>query len=396
MKSRLEVAKDLLAKDGSIWINIDDIEAHYLKVLCDEMFGRDNFIANIVWQKKFSPQNDAKYFSDNHDHILVYAKSRQSFKSNLLPRSDASASRYSNPDDDTRGPWTSGDLTVKTYSAEYDYPVKTPSGKVINPTKGRCWAVSKRRFQELVADNRIWFGKNGGNVPRMKMFLSEVKEGQTPLTIWLHTDVGHNQEAKQEVNKLLEKDLFKTPKPERLIKRIIDIGSNEGDIIFDFFLGSGTTAAVALKMGRKFISCEQMDYVKSVTLVRLKKVLQGEQGGISKSVNWQGGGSFIYCELAKANQEFVDIIAKTKTAKELRDIWSTMQEKAFISYKVDIKDINKYSDNFDQLSVEDQKRFLVEILDKNHLYVNFSEIEDKDYKLSKDDKALSYKLYSLK
>ena len=180
MKNRLEVAMQLLSDDGSIWIIIDDIEAHYLKVICDEIFHRDNFVANVIWQKKFSPQNDAKYFSDNHDHILIYAKNKLNWKPNLLERGQEAISRYTNPDNDPRGPWTSGDLGVKTYSAEYDYPITTPSGRVVNPPKGVCWRVSGSKFQELVNDNRIWFGKEGGNVPRLKRLLSEVKEGQTP------------------------------------------------------------------------------------------------------------------------------------------------------------------------------------------------------------------------
>ena len=181
MKNRLEVARDLLANDGSIWINIDDIEAHYLKVLCDEIFGRKNFVANVIWQKKFAPQNDAKYFSDNHDHILVYAKNKADWKPNLLDRSEKTLARYTNIDNDVRGPWASGGLDVKTYSAAYDYPITTPSGRVVHPPKGSCWRVSKERFKQLVEDNRIWFGNEQNNVPRLKRFLSEVKQGQTPL-----------------------------------------------------------------------------------------------------------------------------------------------------------------------------------------------------------------------
>src|SRR5699024_9707415 len=176
--------KELLSEDGSIWINIDDDESHYLKILVDEVLGRDNFLANIIWQKKYSPQNDAKYFSDMHDHILVFAKNKERFDLNLLPRTEEMNKRYKNPDNDPRGPWKPGDFVVKTYSSDYDYPITTPSGRVIRPPKGRCWRTSKERFAKMVEDNRIWFGKDGSNSPAIKRFLSDVKQGFTPQTIW--------------------------------------------------------------------------------------------------------------------------------------------------------------------------------------------------------------------
>lgn len=396
MKNRLEAARVLLHKNGSIWINIDDDEGHYLKVLCDEVFGRENFVANIIWQKKFAPQNDAKWFSDNHDHILVYAKNKEIWRPNLLERTEETNARYSNPDQDSRGPWTSGDLTVKTYAADYDYPITTPSGKIINPPKSICWRVSKDKLQELIDDNRIWFGKKGSNVPRLKRFLSEVKEGTTPLTIWLHAEVGHNQEAKQETNKVLGSEVFNTPKPERLLQRIIHIASKPGDIVLDFFGGSGTSAAVSSKMRRRFITCEQMDYVENITVNRLKKVIEGEQGGISEAEGWKGGGSFIYAELATLNESFVQQIQKAKNSKDINAVWLAIQEKGFISYRIDPKVIDENACDFEKLSLEDQKRFLMEVLDKNLLYVNLSEIEDKDYGIPDEDKVLNRRFYSLK
>src|SRR5699024_4980166 len=230
MKNRVEIAYELLSTTGSLWINIDDDEAHYLKVLCDSVFGRENFISNIIWQKKFSPQNDAKYFSDMHDHILMYAKSKEYFQVNLLPRTDEMNSRYKNPDNDPRGPWSSSDLTVKTYSAEYDYPITTPSGKIINPQKSRCWRTSKENIMKLVEENRVWFRENEDNVPRLKRFLSDVKQGITTVSIWSHTEVSHNQEARKEITSLLDDADFATPKPEKLLQRIIHIGSNENDL----------------------------------------------------------------------------------------------------------------------------------------------------------------------
>ena len=305
MRERLELLKNLLSDDGSIWINLDDNESHYCKVLCDEIFGRINFVSNVIWQKKFSPSNDAKWLSDNHDHILCYAKNKITWRPNLLPRSDLMNSRYKNPDNDIRGPWTSGDVSVKTYSASCDYPITTPSGRVVNPPRGYCWRFSREKFQEMVADNRIWFGENGNSVPRVKRFLSDVKDGITALTIWTYQEVGHNQDAKKEVKSFNDKDVFATPKPERLIERVLTLGSNPGDLVLDSFLGSGTTAAVAHKMGRRWIGIELGEHCDTHCVPRLKKVIDGEDaGGITKSANWQGGGGFRYYNLAPSLVKF--------------------------------------------------------------------------------------------
>ncbi|WP_249357455.1 site-specific DNA-methyltransferase [Mannheimia varigena] len=192
MYPRLEILRELLAEDGSIWITLDDNESHYLKIMLDEIFGRKNFVANAVWEKKFSPQNDAKWLSDNHDHILCYAKNKEKWRPNLLPRTDEMNARYKNPDNDFRGAWTSGDLSVKTYSEITDYPITLPSGRIVNPPSGFCWRVSKEKLAEMIEDNRIWFGSNGNGTPRIKRFLVDVKDGVTALTIWKHTEVGHN------------------------------------------------------------------------------------------------------------------------------------------------------------------------------------------------------------
>lgn len=298
MRPRLEIMHNLLSIEGSIWISIDDDERDYLKILCDEVFGRSNFVCSVIWQKKFSPQNDAKWLSDNHDYILVYAKDKASWRPNLLPRTDDANARYKNPDKDPRGPWTSSDLTVRTYNENCDYEVTTPSGKRFSPPESRVWGVSKERFEELVADNRIWFGEKGCNMPRIKKFLSEVKEGFVAQTIWLCDEVGHNQEAKKEIKAIIKNNPFATPKPERLIKKILILASNAQDFVLDSFLGSGTTAAVAHKMGRKWIGIEFGDHAYTHCKVRIDKVIDGEQGGISKSVNWQGGGGYKFYELA--------------------------------------------------------------------------------------------------
>lgn len=299
IKPRLEILRNLLSADGSIWISIDDDESHYLKVLCDEVFGRKNFVANVIWEKKFSPQNDTKWLSDSHDHILVYAKNKETWRPNLLPRTTEMNDRYKNPDKDPRGIWTSSDLTVKTYAANNDYPITLPSGKISNPTQSRCWSVSKERFQELVNDNRIWFGESGDNMPRLKKFLTEVQDGAVTKTIWYRTEVGDNQEAKKEIKVFNSEDVFATPKPERLIERIIFLATQSGDLVLDSFLGSGTTAAVAHKMGRRWIGIELGEHAVTHCVPRLRAVCNGsDQGGISKALAWKGGGSFRYYSLA--------------------------------------------------------------------------------------------------
>ena len=284
--------------NGSLWISIDDDERDYLKVLCDEIFGRVNFVCSVIWQKKYSPQNDAKWLSDNHDYVLVYAKNKAVWRPNLLPRSEKANARYKNPDNDPRGPWKSGDISVKRVTPKDIYEVITPSGRRVLPPAGTSWRLSKETFDDYVADNRIWFGSDGNNVPSIKRFLSEVKDGMTSLTIWLREEVGDNQEAKREVKEFNSVEVFDTPKPERLIEKILKLATKEGDIVLDSFLGSGTTAAVAHKMGRKWIGIELGDHAYTHCKVRMDKVIDGEQGGISKSVNWQGGGGYKFYELA--------------------------------------------------------------------------------------------------
>ncbi|MEX1269948.1 MAG: site-specific DNA-methyltransferase [Balneolaceae bacterium] len=398
MKNRLEVAYQLLSNDGSLWINIDDDEGHYLKVLADEVFKRENFVANVVWEKKYSPQNDSRWFSDMHDHIFVYAKNKETWRPNLLPRTEEMDNRYTNRDNDPRGPWKAADLSVKTYSEKNDYPITTPTGRVVDPPASRCWTVSKEKFKELIEENRIWFGEDGNATPARKVYLSEVQQGIPPSTLWQYKDVGHNQDARKEVIKLFkdEKGDFSTPKPEYLLQRIIHIGTNKDDLVLDFFAGSGTTGAVAHKMGRQYILCEQMDYVEPVTVKRLQKVVEGERGGISKEMEWHGGGSFIYAELMEYNAAYISQIENAGSAKELQTIWDSMQKNAFLSYRVDPKLINSEKDSFEELSLEEQKQFLIEVLDKNQLYVNVSEIQDEEFGVNEGDKKLNRAFYNIK
>lgn len=301
MKERISVIYKLLDDEqGSIWISIDDDEQAYLKVMCDEIFGRSNFVTNVIWQKKGSRSNDAKWFSDNHDFIMVYAKDKQKWKMNRLERGVGIPKGYSNPDDDPRGPWTSTIMSAKSGSQALLYEITVPSGRKVLPPTGRYWACSKETFEKWKSENRIWFGKNGNSAPRKKTFLSEVQDnGLVPLTVWLRDDVGDNQEARHEVKKIVPEDPFATPKPERLIERIIALSSNSGDIILDSFLGSGTTVAVAHKMKRKWIGIEREKHAYTHCKVRMDNVIDGEQGGISKEVSWQGGGGYKFYELAE-------------------------------------------------------------------------------------------------
>ncbi len=289
MMPRLKLLRELLREDGVIFVSIDDNEVHHLRMLMDEVFGNENFITNVIWQKKTSPQNDAKYFSDNHDFIVVYAKKRKQIDSDLgfsirlLERTEKHNANYTNPDNDSRGSWMRGDFSVKTYSEAYDYEIVLPSGRKVKPPRGRCWMTSKQRYEELVKDNRIWFGKDRDSIPAIKRFLSEVKQGITPLTIWFANEVGSNSEARRVLKEIfLEVDLpFQNPKPVALIKRIFKLSVDKESIVLDSFAGSGTTAHAVLELNkedggnRKFILVECEDYADRITAERIRRVIKG-------------------------------------------------------------------------------------------------------------------------
>ncbi len=301
MRPRLELLWTLLANDGSIWISIDNDEEHYLKILCDEIFGRKNFMTSCTWQQRTTREN-RKAFSEDCERILIYCVHPEKFTEtrNTLALSKAVKLRYKNPDNDPRGPWQSVSVNAQgghgTASQFYDFVA--PSGKIHKLPAGRCWLYTWPVMQQMITDNRIWFGTSGQNAPREKKFLSEAKVGLTPNTLWLADDVGTNDAAKKEIIALFGDNVFDTPKPERLIQRIIHIASNPGDLVLDSFLGSGTTAAVAQKMGRRWIGIELGDQAYSHCKTRLDKVIDGEQGGISNEVNWHGGGGYRFYELA--------------------------------------------------------------------------------------------------
>lgn len=386
MKSRLEIAWQLLSNDGTIWISIDDNESHYLKVLADSIFRRENFLNEVIWQRAYAPVNLKKTFSRSHDYIQVYAKNNSSDKElNRLPRSSEANSRYKNPDNDPRGLWKPGDLSVGPAVSANIYEITTPSGRKVLPPNGRSWLYSQERLEEMMADNRIWFGKDGNNVPSTKRFLSEVK-GVVAQTFWPYQEVGHNQDAKKEIKALFGGEaVFGTPKPEKLIQRILTLGSIKGDLVLDFFMGSATTQAVAMKMNRQFIGIEQMDYINTVSVPRLQKVMEGEQGGISKDVNWQGGGSFVYAELMEKNQGYLNDLQKAGTIPELMAVYERMKENADIDFRLDLAEFEKEIGQFTNL--DERRRELIRILDKNQLYYNYANIDDDNVRdlLSESD-----------
>lgn len=300
MWPRLELLRDLLSEDGSIWVSIDDNEAHYLKVIMDEVFGRSRFVTNIVWQKRYSREN-REAIGDVHEYVAVYAMDTGKFKKrrNLVPLTEEQARVYRNPNNDPRGRWRPIPMTAQEGHAtvEQFYEVVTPSGAKHRPPEGRCWGVSLATFERLRAAGRIYFGKNGDAQPNIIRYLSEVP-GVAPWTWWPAEEVGHTDESKKEIHSIFGKRAaFDSPKPERLIQRILHIATNPGDLVLDSFLGSGTTAAVAMKMGRRFIGVEMGDHAVTHCAPRLQKVIDGEQGGISESVGWKGGSGFRFYRL---------------------------------------------------------------------------------------------------
>lgn len=301
MKQSLIHMWPLLKDDGSIWISIDDGEMYYLKVLCDQLFGRDKFVSTIVWQQRNTREN-RKAFSNNHEYILVYSPNPEGFKKrrNLLPMTEEALSRYSNPDNDPRGPWQSVTANVQDGHAVASqfYEVVAPNGKRHSPPPGRCWVYNQQRMEREIAENNIWFGRDGNGVPRIKRFIKDSQRGLVPETLWLSSFAGTNKDAKTHLRNLriYDENLFDTPKPEQLIRRIIEIASNEGEIILDGYLGSGTTASVAHKLNRNYIGIELSGETCDYVVQRLEKVIKGEKGGISKEIGWTGGGAFEFVE----------------------------------------------------------------------------------------------------
>jgi adenine-specific DNA-methyltransferase len=301
MRDRLEIIRQLLSDDGSLWITIDDNEAHYLKVLCDEVFGRPNFVANIVWQKAYTSNQTAKHLSNTHDHIFSYAKDVDVFRIGKLPRTEQQKQTFSNPDNDARGPWKAENLSAGKFYAAGQFPIIGPTGQEFFPPKGRYWRCNEQQYLAWLQDSRITFGLSGGGRPMLKKFLAEMKDELTANTWWSHEDVGSNKEASIDLKGMFgdRNDVFQNPKPEKLLQRILTLTTSPGDLVLDSFAGSGTTGAVAHKMGRRWIMIELGEHCHTHIIPRLKKLIDGEDpGGISKAVNWQGGGGFRYFKLA--------------------------------------------------------------------------------------------------
>ena len=298
MYPRLELLRELLSEDGSIWVNLDKGEGHYLKVMLDEIFGRKNFIGEVIWQKRTSRENRAAVGSA-HDNIFVYAKMEAvNWKKhrNLLPPNDKG---YSNPDNDPKGKWRSIPFSAQGFRKNQMYEIETPTGVIHNPPKGRCWGATEPEYKRLLQEDRVYFPKNGAGKPRTKKYPWE-DEGLVPMSIWLSEDAGTTEDSKKEIMELFdEENPFATPKPEKLISQIMYVATNKSDLVLDSFLGSGTTAAVAHKMNRRYIGIEMGEHAETHCQPRLKKVIEGEQGGISKAVGWQGGGGFHYYRLGE-------------------------------------------------------------------------------------------------
>ena len=321
MYPRLVLLRELLAADGSIWVSLDDNEAHYIKVMMDEIFGRQCFVANLIWEKADSPRNSARQFSSDHDHIFVFSKTPD-WQPCRLPRTEEANSIYTNPDEDERGPWIPGDPYANKPYSKGLFSITGPSGRVFSPPPGRYWRVSEEKLRELDSDGRVWWGPKGEARPSIKRYLAEVSD-LVPRTLWRKEDAGSNRTSKNEMRALFpEEASFGTPKPEALVKRALQVASEPGDIVLDSFLGSGTTAAVSHKMGRRYIGIEMGEHARTHCLPRLQKVIDGEQGGVSKSVEWQGGGGFRFCTLGEpAFDDHGRISADVKFATLAAYVW---------------------------------------------------------------------------
>lgn len=399
MVNRIDAAKELLSNDGIMFVHCDDNEQAYLKVLMDEKFQKNNFIGNIVYRKRKSQANLSKNISSIHEYILIYRKTDQGELKKVIPKFDIT--KFKNPDNDPRGPYDTNPCTNKGGSV---YPITTPTGKTIVDE----WRFTEETFNKLLEDNRIVFPNKGMGKPRYKKFLEEKKQvGIIPNTMWgdiiedreseeeeIETwwdDLATNQDANIDLKKLFNDTVFAYPKAEDLIKRILEISTEERDLVLDFHLGSGTTAAVAHKMNRQYIGIEQMEYIESVTVERMKKVITGEQGGISKDVNWQGEGDFMYCELKNDAKDFKNSVIESQSTEKLMELLNFAKKSSFLSYRIEPKKLKEKE--FLALSFAEQKQLLLEIIDQNNLYVNFSDIDDDTYRISEYEKKLNREFY---
>ena len=309
MLPRLKLLRELLRDDGAIFVSIDDNEVHRLRCLMDEVFGEENFVATVIWEKVYSPKSSAKHFSENHDFIVVYARTKEQFKRGLLPRTDEANARYGNPDNDPRGPWKPGDLSARNPYSQGTYAIRCPGGRLVKgPPPGTFWRYSEKKFWKLNDDNRIWWGADGNQVPAVKRFLSEVKQGLVPETIWTYKEVGHTQDAKKTLLQLFPNDFpdFTTVKPVDLLKRIVQLSTDKDSIVLDSFAGSGTTAQAVLALNRedggerRFVLIECEDYADSITAERVRRVIRGVPSAKDEALKAGLGGGFSYLRLGAA------------------------------------------------------------------------------------------------
>ncbi len=397
MKNRLEAARELLSSNGLIAVQITDIEHAYLRVMMDEIFGKDNFISTIIWKKRSGAPND-KTIGATHEYIILFAKNIDQLAIYRKARSEEQIARYKNPDNHPKGPWAADNLMANVKGGRYVeslyFPIVNPNtGEEHYPSSKGNWRYNKEQIEKLLDNKEIYFGVDGNGRPKLKRFLCDLKSEGVPYgTIWDDVPLGTHG-TKEILGLFGTVNEFDTAKPEGLMKALIDFSTIEDDIVLDFFGGSGTTAAVAHKTKRKYITCEQMDYISTVTIPRLKKVIEGEPNGISKDVNWQGGGSFVYCELADLASRFSDLIEQAQTTEQLIDVWNDLKNSANLSYKVDPALFDENREAFNALEISEQKKLLIEFIDKNQLYVNYSEIDDKTNEISENDKKLNKQFY---
>ena len=404
LKNRLSIAYQLLSYDGLLFLSMSDEGTHYLKVMMDEIFGIENFIADVTWEARSSVSSDG-LFSMNSNHILVYAKNKDAIdKNDFRLALDIETFKYD--DNDERGPYRLEPFDAPKVRKNLQYKITNPNtGDVYIPPKGRHWRTTKENYERLLADNRIRFGANGTSKPQLKAYYSEVKmagKGKASSSIWTiqpnsitWRETNTNTSATKHQQELFEEEVFTNPKPEELIKRVLELSTNEGDLVLDFFMGSGTTAAVAHKMNRQYIGIEQMDYIETVSIERLKKVIDGEQGGISQDIAWSGGGSFIYAELMDKNATFIDAVLNSKHSDELKAIFDDMKATLDFDFRVDLQEVDQsiWDEDFEM-----QKKILIKIIDKNQLYHNYSEIDDETIKsqLSQSDYDFNKSFYGEK
>lgn len=400
-KNRLDVVKELMSDLGVLYVTISDEGAHYLKVLIDDIFGIENFIADITWESRKSVSSDG-LFSQNSNHILVYAKDKNRIqKDSFRLALDVESFKYD--DKDGRGRYRLEPFDAPNERKNLEYIIENPNtGEKYLPPKGRCWRTEEKTYLHYLENGYIKFGANGTSKPQLKTYYNDAVnsgKGKASSTIWhdvsqsiVWQETDTNTNATKDQMKIFGELVFSNPKPEDLIRRAIELATEENDIVLDFYMGSATTQATAMKMNRKFLGCEQMDYVEEVSVKRLLKVIEGEQTGISKAVNWQGGGSFVYCELLENANVLIDKIqsANDDNIYEIKE--EIYSDERIIPY-ITRDELKKADDIFESLSLEEKKKILITLVDKNKLYVNYSDIEDHTFDVSEADKKFTKSFY---